>query len=44
VTEGGVDAAGVFHKIPRTDDSRLAEVFAREVLAMLIRKEPLSPE
>jgi hypothetical protein len=44
VTEGGVDAAGVFHKIPRTDDLRLAEVFAREVLAMLVRKEPLSPE
>ena len=37
-TEGGVDAAGVFHKISRIDDSRLAEIFAREVLAML---EPL---
>ena len=44
VTEGGTDAAGVFHKIPRIDDSRLAEVFAREVLAMLVRKELLSPE
>jgi len=44
VTEGGVDEAGVFHKIPRIDDSRLAEVFAREVLAMLVRKELLSPE
>jgi hypothetical protein len=32
VTEGGVDKAGVFHKIPRIDDSRLAELFAREVL------------
>jgi len=39
-----VDEAGVFHKIPRIDDSRLAEVFAREVLAMLVRKELLSPE
>jgi hypothetical protein len=44
VTEGGTDAAGVFNKIPRIDDSRLAEVFAREVLAMLVRKELLSPE
>jgi len=44
VTEGGVDEAGVFHKIPRIDDSRLAEIFAREVLAMLVRKELLSPE
>jgi hypothetical protein len=44
VTEGGVDEAGVFHKIPRIDDSQLAEVFAREVLAMLVRKELLSPE
>jgi len=37
-------SAGVFHKIPRIDDSRLAEIFAREVLAMLVRKELLSPE
>jgi hypothetical protein len=44
VTEGGTDEAGVFHKIPRIDDSRLAEIFAREVLAMLVRKELLSPE
>jgi hypothetical protein len=44
VTEGGVDETGVFHKIPRIDDSRLAEIFAREVLAMLVRKELLSPE
>jgi hypothetical protein len=44
VTEGGVDEAGVFHKIPRIDDSRLAEIFAREVPAMLVRKELLSPE
>ena len=39
-----MDAARVFHKIPRIDESRLAEVFAREVLAMLVRKELLSPE
>ncbi len=44
VTEGGVDAAGLFHKVPRIDDSRLAELFAREVLADLARKELLSPE
>jgi len=44
VTEGGVDGAGVFHQIPRIDDSRLAEMFAREVLADLVRKELLSPE
>jgi len=44
VTEGGVDEAGFFHKIPRIDDLRLAEIFAREVLSMLVRKELLSPE
>ena len=35
-TEGGVDEAGVFHRIPRIDDSRPAEIFAREVLADLV--------
>jgi hypothetical protein len=44
VTEGGTDEAGVFHKIPRIDDSRLAEIFAREVLAFLVGRELLSPE
>jgi len=44
VTEGGVDKAGVFRKISRIDDSRLAELFAREVLGFLIHKELLSPE
>jgi len=39
-----VDEAGIFHKIPRIDDSQLAELFAREVLADLVRKELLSPE
>jgi hypothetical protein len=44
VTEGGMDEASLFHKVPRIDDSPLAEIFAREVLADLVRKEPLSPE
>jgi hypothetical protein len=44
VTEGGLDKAGLFHKIPRIDDSRLAELFAREVLRFLVHKELLSPE
>lgn len=44
VTEGGLDEAGAFHKVPRIDDSRLGELFAREVLADLVRKELLSPE
>jgi hypothetical protein len=38
VTEGGGDAAGVFHQIPRID-SRLAEIFAREVLSFLVGRE-----
>ena len=44
VTEGGVDKAGLFHKVPRINDSRLAELFAHEVLGFLIHKELLSPE
>jgi hypothetical protein len=44
VTGGGVDEAGALHKIPRIDDSRLAELFAREVLRFLVHKELLSPE
>jgi hypothetical protein len=39
-----VDETGVFHKVPRIDDSRLTDLFAREVLADLVRKELLSPE
>jgi len=39
-----VDEEGVFHLIPRLDDSQLAEIFAREVLAMLVRKELLNSE
>jgi hypothetical protein len=42
VTEGGVDRAGLFHKIPRINDSRLAELFGREVLGFLVRKGLLS--
>jgi len=44
VTEGGADKEGVFHKIPRIDDARLAELFAREVLRLLVGRELLSPE
>jgi len=44
VTEGGVDAAGVFLEIPRIDDLRLAEIFAREVMSFLVGREILSPE
>jgi hypothetical protein len=44
VAEGGVNAAGIFHKMQRVDDSRLAKIFAREVLSMLDPKELLSPE
>jgi hypothetical protein len=36
--------AGTFHKISRIDDSRLAEIFAREVLGFLVHKELLNPE
>jgi hypothetical protein len=44
VTEGGVDTAGVFHEIPRIDDSRLAEIFAREVMSFLVGRELLNSE
>jgi hypothetical protein len=37
-------SAGVFHLIPRLDDLRLAEIFAREVLMSLVGKELISPE
>ena len=39
-----MDEAGLFHKISRIDDSRLAEVFTREVLAFLVGRELLSQE
>ncbi len=44
MTEGGVDESGIFHRIPRFDDSRLAELFAREVVSSLVCRELLSPE
>jgi hypothetical protein len=44
VTEGGVDGAGIFHRIPRLDDSRLAAIFCREVLRLLVGKGLLSQE
>ncbi|MGB7297594.1 MAG: hypothetical protein WBC70_18610 [Candidatus Aminicenantales bacterium] len=44
VTGGGVDETGVFHKIPRIDDWRMGEIFAREVLTALVHQELLCPE
>ena len=44
MTEGGKDEAGVFNKIPWIDDSRPAEIFAREVLSFLVGRELLSLE
>jgi len=44
VTEGGVDRAGIFHRIAHLDDSRLAGIFAREVLRLLVGRGLLSPE
>jgi hypothetical protein len=31
-----MDRAGVFHRLPHLDDARLAEIFAREVLGLLV--------
>jgi hypothetical protein len=44
VTEGGVDRAGVFRRLPRLDDARLVEIFGREVLKLLVDRGLLSPE
>jgi hypothetical protein len=44
VTEGGMDRAGVFHRLPHLDDARLAELFGREVLRLLVGKGLLSRE
>jgi hypothetical protein len=38
VREGGVDGAGVFRRIPRLGDSRLAAIFCREELRLLVGK------
>jgi hypothetical protein len=43
VTEGGIDGAGFFHRVPRLNDSRQAEIFAREVPRFLVCKELLGP-
>jgi hypothetical protein len=40
----GTFAAGVFHTLSALDDSRLIELFAREALGMLVRKELLGPD
>jgi hypothetical protein len=39
-----VDEAGIFHRIPRLDDGRLGEIFAREVFRFLVGKGLLSLE
>jgi len=44
VTDGGVDGAGMFHRLPHLDDVRLAEIFAHEVLRLLVDWGLLSPE
>ena len=43
VTEGGVDQAGLFHKVPRFNDSRLAEIFTRELLSLTNSRHRRSP-
>ncbi len=42
--EGGMDRAGVFHRISNWDDARLAEIFAHEVLGLLVGRGLLSPD
>lgn len=37
MTEGGTDEAGVFRQVSRIDDSRLEELFCREVLEFIAR-------
>ena len=44
MTEDGTDQTGVFHRVGSFDDLGLGDLFAWEVLAMLVRKELLSPE
>jgi len=39
-----MDRAEIFHRLPHLADSRLAEIFAREVLRLLVGKGLLSPE
>jgi hypothetical protein len=42
VSEGGEDKEGRFHHIKSFDDGLIAEFFAREVFALLLRKELIS--
>jgi len=42
--EWGMDRAGIFRRLPRLGDSRLAEIFAREMLRLLAGQGVLSPE
>ncbi|MBN1273072.1 MAG: transposase [Candidatus Aminicenantes bacterium] len=42
VTEGGEDPEGRFHHLAEFQDSLLAEMFAREVFALLLREELIS--
>jgi len=44
VSEGGADGAATFHKVSRFEERWLGEVFGHEVVALLIRKELLSPK
>ncbi|HDT14061.1 MAG TPA: hypothetical protein ENO03_06860 [Candidatus Aminicenantes bacterium] len=44
LTEGGMDLAGIFRRLPRLDGSRLAEIFAGEGLELLVDKGLLSQE
>ena len=39
-----MDRAGIFHRLPHLDDARLAEIFAREVLKLLVDRGLLSAE
>jgi ribosomal protein S27E len=42
VTEGGEDEGGCFHHLPAFSDGLLAQMFAREVFALLLREELIS--
>ena len=42
VTEGGEDRDGRFHHLPAFSDGLLAQMFSREVFALLLREELIS--
>ena len=44
VSEGGEDGEGTFHHLAEFQDSLLAEFFSREVFALLLGEELISPE